>query len=196
MGITAAKDTIGDLDDPMFDLVMICLPPGQSDILAFAFNNSKYSFYNDEWCGYVDAQMHEVGHNLGLAHSGSLEEGEYGDTSGLMGVSPVRTTTVSATIPRRATSWVGTTTKHARSTPSTTAIGCPSNLPSTALRITGKTQTPWWCFAWRKKTTTRTITSDTTAPRASTPTRQRTPTTSRSSARTLAPPKPTANRQR
>jgi len=86
--LRAAKDTLGDLDDPMFDLVMICMPPGPAnDFLAFAFNNSKYSFYNDEWCGYVDAQMHEVGHNLGLAHSGEVGEGEYGDKSGLMGVS-------------------------------------------------------------------------------------------------------------
>lgn len=84
--LKAANEQLGDLDDPMFDLIMFCFPPG-GNFLAFAYPNSKYSFYNNEWCGFVAAQMHEVGHNLGLAHSGQLGEGDYGDETGLMGSS-------------------------------------------------------------------------------------------------------------
>ena len=80
----AATDQLGDLNDPMFDLVMFCFPPG-SPFVAFAYPNSKYSFYNDQWCGYVSAQMHEIGHNLGLGHSGEVGADVYGDTTGMMG---------------------------------------------------------------------------------------------------------------
>jgi len=71
-----------------FDLVMFCVPPGQN-FLAFANVNSKNSWYNDKWCGYSSAQMHEVGHNLGLAHSGGTIVGgkKYADTTGVMGFS-------------------------------------------------------------------------------------------------------------
>jgi len=83
--LSAAKAQLGDLDDPMFDLVLFCIPPGKDDFLAFAYPNAKYSFYNDEWCNRVSTQMHEVGHNIGLAHSGEPGEGEYGDATGYMG---------------------------------------------------------------------------------------------------------------
>jgi len=86
--LKAAQDHIGDLNDPMFDLLLFCFPPGETDFLAFAYPSSKFSFYNDEWCGFVAAQMHEVGHNLGLAHSGQSGESEYGDQTGYMGGSP------------------------------------------------------------------------------------------------------------
>lgn len=82
--LKAANEQLGDLNDPMFDLIMFCFPPG-NNFLAFAYPNSKYSFYNNQWCGFVAAQMHEVGHNLGLAHSGQLGEDEYGDGTGIMG---------------------------------------------------------------------------------------------------------------
>lgn len=39
-----------------------------------------------QWCTRVSAQMHEVGHNLGLAHSGEAGN-TYGDQSGMMGYS-------------------------------------------------------------------------------------------------------------
>ena len=54
-----------------FDLVMICLPPGvdNESWIAFAYINYHISVYNDDWCRYVSVQMHEVGHNIGLAHS-------------------------------------------------------------------------------------------------------------------------------
>lgn len=83
----AANEQLGDLNDSMFDLVLFCFPPG-NNFVAFAYPHSKYSFYNNEYCGYSAAQMHEVGHNIGLAHSGQLEEGEYGDVSGVMGAAP------------------------------------------------------------------------------------------------------------
>ncbi len=83
--MTAAREQLGDLNDPRFDLVMFCIPPGNNDFLAFAYPHSKYSFYNNDWCRYVAAQMHEVGHNIGLDHSGQANEGEYADTTGMMG---------------------------------------------------------------------------------------------------------------
>lgn len=83
--MTAANDQLGDLNDPMFDLVMFCFPQGTQGFVAFAYPHSKFSFYNDQWCGFVSAQMHEVGHNLGLAHSGEVGDGAYGDGTGMMG---------------------------------------------------------------------------------------------------------------
>lgn len=85
IAIAAAKEQLGDLDDPRFDLVMFCFPPGTKNFMAFAYGNNKYSFYNDKWCGFVSAQMHEIGHNLGLGHSGQLQQLEYDDKVGLMG---------------------------------------------------------------------------------------------------------------
>jgi hypothetical protein len=82
-----AKERLGDLDNEKYDLIMFCFPPGTGDWLAYAFVDSKYSFYNNEWCGYVSTQMHEVGHNLGLAHSGEVDEGNYADQTGFMGFS-------------------------------------------------------------------------------------------------------------
>lgn len=84
----AAKAQLGDLNDPRFDLLIFCFPPGSDDFVAYAFPNSKYSFYNDKWCGYSGPLMHEVGHNIGLAHSGETAQGEYGDGIGVMGSSP------------------------------------------------------------------------------------------------------------
>ena len=42
------------------------------------------SVYNDEICRYPNIQLHEVGHNLGLDHSG-IGNDEYADESGFMG---------------------------------------------------------------------------------------------------------------
>merc|ERR1711907_801894 len=53
---------------------------------AYAFVNHYMSFYNSEWCRSVSAQMHEVGHNLGLGHSGKGSN-DYGDRTGIMGYS-------------------------------------------------------------------------------------------------------------
>jgi len=93
----AAKVQLGDLDekvndDDIYDLVLFCMPPGTGDWLAYAFINDKYTFYNNQWCSSVSAQMHEVGHNMGLAHSGQAgkgdeKDGTYDDQQGMMGSS-------------------------------------------------------------------------------------------------------------
>jgi hypothetical protein len=46
------------------DVVMFCQPPGSSGWIAYAFLNHWASFYNNNWCTYVSAQMHEVGHSM------------------------------------------------------------------------------------------------------------------------------------
>jgi len=94
----AAKVQLGDLEEKVsddddakdiYDLVLFCMPPGTGNWLAYAFINHKYSFYNNLWCSSVSAQMHEVGHNMGLAHSGQEQDGQgkYDDQQGLMGYS-------------------------------------------------------------------------------------------------------------
>jgi hypothetical protein len=48
---------------------------------------SHYCFtFLFRWCEYPSAQVHEIGHNLNLAHSGEGTE-QYGDQSGFMGYS-------------------------------------------------------------------------------------------------------------
>ena len=77
----ATLNILGDLKSDRFDLNMFCFLPGTGDWLAYAFVNSKLYFYNNKWCQYVSTQMHEVGHNLGLAHSGEAGECNYSDQS-------------------------------------------------------------------------------------------------------------------
>ena len=63
------------------DYVALCMPGGTSGSwIAYAYVNSWLSVYNNNWCGYVSAQMHEVGHNLNFGHSG--ESSTYDDQSG------------------------------------------------------------------------------------------------------------------
>lgn len=69
-----------------FDLLMYCLPGSTGDDwVAYAYVNGETSVYNNEWCSSVSAQMHEVGHNIGLDHSGIKGLGEYTDGTGAMG---------------------------------------------------------------------------------------------------------------
>eukprot|EP00980_Cylindrotheca_fusiformis_P018251 scaffold5930_cov177-Cylindrotheca_fusiformis.AAC.6 len=74
--------------EDLADHIMYCLPPGTltEKQLAFAFVNGYQIWFNDVNCGYLTVQMHEMGHNLGMGHSGE-DNSEYGDTSGLMGSS-------------------------------------------------------------------------------------------------------------
>ena len=88
--LDAADEKYGDLSTKVtngeLDYVMICIPPGTSGSwVAYAYVNGWVSVYNDGWCNSLSAQMHEVGHNLGLAHSG--ESATYDDQSGMMGYS-------------------------------------------------------------------------------------------------------------
>lgn len=62
--LQVAEEAIGNLRS-QFDVVMFCMPPGTGNWLAYAFVGDQFSFYNNEWCTYVSAQLHEVGHNLG-----------------------------------------------------------------------------------------------------------------------------------
>ena len=61
----AARDEatlrLGTLTD-IADHVMVCLPPGTTGgWIAYAFINHWLSVYNDIWCGYPSAQIHEIG---------------------------------------------------------------------------------------------------------------------------------------
>jgi len=71
-----------------FDLALYCQPPTGTDAdnewSAYAYINYKWSMYNNDKCGMVSVQMHEVGHSWGLAHS-SFGDKERGDVTGVMG---------------------------------------------------------------------------------------------------------------
>jgi hypothetical protein len=80
---TAANDKFGDIS--RFDFVMFCVPPGtDGDWSAYTAMGYFISYYNDEFCGILSAVVHEVGHNLGLGHSG-VGDNEYADQTGFMG---------------------------------------------------------------------------------------------------------------
>jgi len=77
----------GDLTQ-QFDLVLFAMPPGiVPKFAAYAYIGTQFSYYNSDRIQDAMIQMHEVGHNLGLMHSGEGKE-EYGDASGYMGYSP------------------------------------------------------------------------------------------------------------
>jgi len=83
---SAIETDFGMQPNKIADKVMYCLPTGTTSGIAYAGRNSWYSVYRDEWCGYSSIQMHEVGHNLNLAHAGEGTN-TYGDKSGAMGYS-------------------------------------------------------------------------------------------------------------
>mmetsp|Transcript_28349 Transcript_28349/g.59376 ORF Transcript_28349/g.59376 Transcript_28349/m.59376 type:complete len:750 (+) Transcript_28349:119-2368(+) len=86
-GHLATGTTLGDLMfNNTYDLVAYVFPPGcVGTWIASAYTNGKFSFYNNEAGSGVAFQVHEVGHNLGLAHSGASTE--YNDKTGMMGSS-------------------------------------------------------------------------------------------------------------
>jgi len=58
-----------------FDYILYCLPPGTANETkwwAYAYTNSWLSVYNNEDCNFPSFGLHELGHNIGLAHSGGL----------------------------------------------------------------------------------------------------------------------------
>ncbi len=54
--------------------------------IAYGYINHWLSVYNDNFCKSMSTQVHEIGHNLGLAHS-AKDGVSYGDKSGMMGFS-------------------------------------------------------------------------------------------------------------
>jgi len=75
---------------------MYCIPKigiwndGNGDYMAKASGaGGQWTVYNDEMCLKPSYQMHEIGHNLDIAHAGNKEEdgNRYSDTSGVMGSS-------------------------------------------------------------------------------------------------------------
>lgn len=83
-------DELGsDLRDRVDD-IMICLPPNSNTngrgFIAFALGGPKFrSYYSDSACGSLTVGMHEVGHHLGLGHSGRRGKSAYADLTGYMG---------------------------------------------------------------------------------------------------------------
>jgi hypothetical protein len=59
------NQAVADLGAPLDTIanyVMLCLPPGTSgNWIAYAYINNWRSVYNDNWCRYPSAQLHEVG---------------------------------------------------------------------------------------------------------------------------------------
>lgn len=74
----------GDRPEAVADHVVFCMPPVLREfVAAWAFIDDWLSVYSDEDCNLVTVQMHELGHNMNLAHSG--EGGlEYGDRTGVV----------------------------------------------------------------------------------------------------------------
>ena len=82
LALDKTTEVYGDLAST-YNHVMVCLPniPLFGGI-AYAYINSWLSVYNDDWCSYPSAQLHEIGHNLNLAHSG--EGATYDDQTGMV----------------------------------------------------------------------------------------------------------------
>ena len=81
--ITEAINSAFGVSSPteIADHFMYCLPPNTFGGIAYAYFNHWMSVYKDDWCNYVSAQLHEVGHNLNFGHSSEGTE-EYGDKVG------------------------------------------------------------------------------------------------------------------
>ena len=86
--VTAELNSMFGVSSPnqLANHVMYCLPPGTMSGIAYAYINSWNSVYSDNWCTYLSTQMHELGHNINLAHA---NEGgtSYADQTGMMGYS-------------------------------------------------------------------------------------------------------------
>lgn len=85
--VNAATVTLGDLPS-QFDHVMLILPPMVDfrNAAAYAYVNYWRSVFQDDYWYMVMVQMHELGHNLNLAHSGEGTS-TYADHTGMFSVS-------------------------------------------------------------------------------------------------------------
>jgi hypothetical protein len=75
----------GDLNQAsdLADRVIFCAPPGTGKWVASAGKNHWRAQFNDGFCTSLSALMHEIGHTIGLPHTG--ENGDiYGDCTGYM----------------------------------------------------------------------------------------------------------------
>ncbi|OEU14169.1 hypothetical protein FRACYDRAFT_240700 [Fragilariopsis cylindrus CCMP1102] len=82
----ATVDALGDIDENSIHLVMFVFPKGIAPFMATAITNRYDSYYTKKWLLPPSFHIHEIGHNLGLKHSG--ENGnEYADKTGYMGYS-------------------------------------------------------------------------------------------------------------
>uniref|UniRef100_A0A7S3VCI6 Peptidase M11 gametolysin domain-containing protein n=1 Tax=Chaetoceros debilis TaxID=122233 RepID=A0A7S3VCI6_9STRA len=89
--ITLALNALFGVSSPdqIADHVMYCFPKNTiaDGGIAYASFGGWISVYDDDWCTYPSVGVHEIGHNLVLAHSNDDEGNEYGDQSGAMGYS-------------------------------------------------------------------------------------------------------------
>lgn len=74
----------------VFDHVVLCVAGGTTDGVNGSTNWVGYarirgwsSVFNAAWCDNLITQMHEIGHNLGLRHSGEQGD-EYDDLTGMV----------------------------------------------------------------------------------------------------------------
>lgn len=59
--LAQAADELGDLQT-IADYTMLCMPPGTAGgWIAYAYVNWYVSVYNDQWCTFPSAQLHEIG---------------------------------------------------------------------------------------------------------------------------------------
>jgi len=78
----AARNQFGNAN-----FIMYCLPKGTGKSwIAYGYFQWWRTVYNDDWCGYMSANVHEIAHNIGLKHSNE-GGGLYKDQSGMMGFS-------------------------------------------------------------------------------------------------------------
>mmetsp|Transcript_9397 Transcript_9397/g.20832 ORF Transcript_9397/g.20832 Transcript_9397/m.20832 type:complete len:520 (+) Transcript_9397:246-1805(+) len=80
------------------DHIALCMPRGLLK-LAYGYYNGKISVYNDKLCLSSHFQMHEIGHNLNLDHSGTPTR-IYGDKTCIMGLTYRRDTNICFNAPK------------------------------------------------------------------------------------------------
>ncbi|KAL7531124.1 hypothetical protein ACHAXR_005221, partial [Thalassiosira sp. AJA248-18] len=81
------QQILGESLPGRYQQVMYVLEGCYSDCgwAAYAYINSWNSVYQSNYYRMVGVQVHELGHNFGLAHSGGLDGATYTDHTGLMG---------------------------------------------------------------------------------------------------------------